>query len=134
MAQIGLDVHWLLTGKLRPPIRLDWPGEDWGELADKIGAFSQDLQTDLFELAFDLTEQFAVRYQERQGEALTVRQGFSAFSAYYWLVLRSASRIAPLVAAATKSAPKSADLRAMVAATITPELDATVENSLRRLL
>lgn len=134
LAAIGIDVHWLVTGKVRPPLKCDYPGEDWPELAEQIGAFPPTLLTDLYDLAFVSTDAFAVRYQQRHGTPLTVQEAFSAAAVYHLLILRSAARLLPLIAAATKSPPKSADLRSMLSATVTPDLDSMVEERLRRLL
>lgn len=134
IAEAGIDVHWLLTGKFRPPVRLDYDSEDWPDIAEKIGAQSKEMIGELFDLSLDLAEGFRSRYLERHGKSLSVREAFSVFSVYYWLVLRAASRVIPLVTATTKAPPRWKDVRSLVTATVTPELDARVESHLARLL
>jgi transcriptional regulator with XRE-family HTH domain len=134
MADVGLDLHWLVTGKLRPPIRLDYPSEDWPEVAEKVGAFGPELRTALFDLAFDLAEQFSGRFQSRHDRALTVREAFSAFAFFHLTVMRWACQLVPLLTAASKTAPRVNEIRSRIAAAVTPDLDPAAEATLRRLV
>lgn len=130
IASTGIDIHWLLTGQLRPPLRLDFPSEDWSELAERVGALPGELLIELSDLAYDVVDQFA----KRRASPLTARQTCSAVVFCYLMALRSALGIAYLVAATTKTKPKATEVRAAVAATFTPAQDAAIEDSLQRLV
>jgi hypothetical protein len=133
IADYGIDVHWLLTGKCRPLVRLDYGGDVWPELAEKVGALPPTLVSGLFELSVELAEAFRGRRTERTGQSLSIGQSFSAFSFFYLMVIRLACQLVPLMIASTKAAPKSADVRSRIMEMVPRELDAQVENHLLRL-
>ncbi len=133
LATFGLDIHWLLTGQLRPPIRMTFDSSDWPEIADKLGAFDPDLVGKLWEVSFEFADQFGDRWQQTEQRPLTTRESMRVFEAYYLMILRVAVKLIPLLDAVSKRPATFDDLRPLLVNAARSELDATIRTYLEQL-